>query len=434
MSVPALEERADALFVQALIREDTMLEVNRGGFAALGLALMTAFAGQAARAEEPVKIGFAADLTGACAALSEDEMNAVKIAVDELNAKGGILGRKVELVVRDSQTKPDEGAKVARELIVDQKVDVLTGVCSSAVMLAESAVSAEFKIPFYATIGSTQRANIELYQPYFWQTQANATLEAYAAAEYVAKKSEWKTIATMGSDYEWGHTSVAAFSERLKKLRPDVTIIEPIFPKVGETAMAPYITTALNTKPDAVFAALFGGSLGSLIKQGQGFGFFQRTNLVTLMTVDTLQSMGSAMPASNVYGIARAPFFALEQTPEVKAFVEKYRAAYKEYPTDWSINGYDGLMFYAAAAEHAKSVAPDAIIKAISEISYDGLRGKGLKVRAFDGQMNAPSYVGKAAKVADYDFPILTEIEKFDGAALMMPEDAIAEARKAAKK
>lgn len=409
-----------------------MLDLKKSGLAALAMTMLAG--GHAVAADGPVKIGFAGDLTGACAALTEDELNAVKIGVDELNAKGGILGRKVELVIRDSQTKPDEGAKVARELIVDEKIDVLTGVCSSAVMLAETAVSGELKVPFYATIGSTQRANIELYQPYFWQAQANATMEAYAAAEYVAKKAEWKTIATMGSDYEWGHTSVAAFSERLKKLRPDVTIIDPIFPKVGETAMAPYITTALNTKPDAVFAALFGGSLGSLIKQGQGFGFFQRTNLVTLMTVDTLQSMGSAMPASNVYGIARAPFFALEQTPDVKAFIEKYRTAYKEYPTDWSINGYDGLMFYAAAAEHAKSVAPDAIIKAISEISYDGLRGKGLKVRAFDGQMNAPSYVGKATKVPEYDFPILTEIEKFPGEALMVSEDAIAAARKAAKK
>lgn len=408
-----------------------MSDIKKGGLAALAMTLLAG--GHAFAEEPPIKIGFAGDLTGACAALTEDELNAVKIGVDELNAKGGILGRKVELVIRDSQTKPDEGAKVARELIVDEKIDVLTGVCSSAVMLAESAVSGELKVPFYATIGSTQRANIELYQPYFWQAQANATMEAYAAAEYVAKKSEWKTIATLGSDYEWGHTSVAAFSERLKTLRPDVTIIDPIFPKVGETAMAPYITTALNNKPDAVFAALFGGSLGSLIKQGQGFGFFQRTNLVTLMTVDTLQTMGSAMPASNVYGIARAPFFALEQTPEVKAFIEKYRGAYNEYPTDWSINGYDGLMFYAAAAEHAKSVAPDAIIKAISEISYDGLRGKGLKVRAFDGQMNAPSYVGKATKVPEYDFPILTEIEKFPGEALMVSEDTIAAARKAAK-
>lgn len=410
-----------------------MLASTKGRTAVVTLALSAALAGQAVAEGDPVKVGFAADLTGACAALAEDGLNGAKIAAAEINAAGGILGRPVELIVRDTQTKPDEGAKVARELISDEKIDVLTGVCSSAVMLAESAVSGELKVPFYAAIGSTQRANIELYQPYFWQVQANATMEAYAAAEYVAKKPEWKKISALGSDYEWGHTSVAAFTERLKALRPDVVFADPIYAKVGETAMAPYITATLAQEPDAVFAPLFGPSLGAVLKQGPGFGFFQRTNLVTLMTVDTLQSQGAAMPADNVYGISRAPFFALEQTPAVTGFIDAYRAEFKEYPTDWAINAYDGLKFYAAAAEKAGSVAPDALMAAVGEVTFDGLREAGLKVRAMDGQMNAPVYVGKASKVDGYDFPILTEVEKFEGAPLMPSEDFILKAREAAK-
>lgn len=399
--------------------------------AAIAVAL-TAISTGAIAQEGPVKVGFAADLTGACAALSEDGLNGAKLAAEELNENGGVLGRQLELIIRDTQTKPDEGAKVARELITDENIDVLTGVCSSAVMLAESAVSGELKTPFYAAIGSTQRANIELFQPYFWQVQANATMEAYAAAEYVAKKDDWKRISALGSDYEWGHTSVAAFTERLEELRPDIEFAEPIYAKVGETAMAPYITAVLNQQPDAVFAPLFGPSLGATLKQGQGFGFFQRTNLVTLMTVDTLQSQGESMPENNVYGIARAPFFALEQTDAVTSFIENYREAYDEYPTDWSISAYDGLMFYAAAVEQAGSTDADAVIEAVGQVSVDGLREKGLKVRALDGQMNAPVYVGKASKVDGYDFPILTEVEKFAGEPLMPAEDFILQAREAA--
>ncbi len=411
-----------------------MLEKKTGHNLAIAAAVAAlTLGGEVSAGEAPVKVGFAADLTGACAALAEDGLNGAKIAAAEINATGGILGRPVELIVRDTMTKPDEGAKVARELISDEKIDVLTGVCSSAVMLAESAVSGELKVPFYAAIGSTQRANIELYQPYFWQVQANATMEAYAAAEYVAKKPEWKKISALGSDYEWGHTSVSAFTERLKALRPDIEFADPIYAKVGETAMAPYITATLAQSPDAVYAPLFGPSLGAVLKQGPGFGFFQRTNLVTLMTVDTLQSQGASMPASNVYGISRAPFFGLEQTPEVAGFIDSYRAEFKEYPTDWAINAYDGLKFYAAAAEKAGSVAPDAIIAAVGEVTFDGLREKGLKVRALDGQMNAPVYVGKATKVDGYDFPILTEVEKFEGAPLMPTEDFILKAREAAK-
>lgn len=98
------------------------------------------------------------------------------------------------------------------------------------------------------------------------------------------------------------------------------------------------------------------------------------------MTVDMLQSQGALMPAQNVCGIARAPFFALERTPEVAAFIEKYRAACEEYPTDWVINAYDGLKFYAAA-EHAGSVGPEAVMKAAGEGTVDGLRETGLKAR-----------------------------------------------------
>lgn len=411
-----------------------MLETKTGPFTAVATTLVAlTLGGGASASETPIKVGFATDLTGACAALSEDGLNGAKIAAAEINAAGGILGRPVELIVRDTMTKPDEGAKVARALITDEKIDVLTGVCSSAVMLAESAVSGELKVPFYAAIGSTQRANIELYQPYFWQVQANATMEAYAAAEYVAKKPEWKKVSALGSDYEWGHTSVTAFTERLKALRPDIEFAEPIYAKVGETAMAPYITATLAQAPDVVYAPLFGPSLGAVLKQGPGFGFFQRTNLMTLMTVDTLQSQGTAMPADHVYGISRAPFFALEQTPALTGFVASYRAEFKEYPTDWAINAYDGLKFYAAAAEKAGSVAPEALIAAVGAVTFDGLRETGLKVRALDGQMNAPVYVGKAARVEGYDFPILTEVEKFEGAPLMPSEAFILEARAAAK-
>jgi branched-chain amino acid transport system substrate-binding protein len=405
----------------------------KASVSAFTLLLGTTLGGVAHAADGAIKIGFVGGLSGACASLVEDELNAVKMGVDDINKAGGILGRQVELVVRDSQTKPDEGAKVARDLVVSDDVDVLTGVCSSSVMLSVSAVAKELKTPFYATIGSTQKGNFEAFHHYFWQTQANAMMEAVAAADYVAQKSDWKRIALMGFDYEWGHTSVEAFANRLKELRPDIELTDPLFPKVGEANMAPYITAALSKQPDAVFAAVFGGGLVSLIKQGASFGLFERSNLVTLMTVDTMQSLGSAMPHDHVYGIARAPFFALGDNAEAQTFIEAYRKAYDEYPSDWAINGYDGLMYYAAAAKAAGSVEADPLIGAVTSISYDGLRGKGLKVRAFDGQMNAPTYVGAVTFDPAYDFPTMKDVVKVPGEQLMLSEDAIQKIRDAAK-
>jgi len=229
-------------------------------FTALAVSTASLALGSVASATaDGLKIGFVGGLTGACAKLVESELNAVRIAVDNINAAGGLLGEPVEIVVRDSKTKPDEGAKMARELVASENVDVLTGVCSSSVMLAISAVSSELKTPFYSTIGATQKANIEAYQPYFWQTGANAMMEARGAAEYVASNPEWKTVATLGFDYEWGHTSVNSFKEHLKTLRPDIEFANPLWPKIGEQNMTSYVTATLSSEPDFVYAAVFGG-------------------------------------------------------------------------------------------------------------------------------------------------------------------------------
>lgn len=392
-----------------------------------------ALCASAALAEANLKVGYVTGLSGACAPISEDGLNGSKLAVEAINAKGGILGQQVELIVRDSQTKPEEGGKQARELAAAEGISLLTGVCSSSVLLAVNEVAKEFKIPHLAMIGSTQKANIEAFNPYFVQTQANATMEALAAAEYVAKKAEWKKIAPMGFDYEWGHTSVASFSARLKELRPDIEIVEPIFMKVGEQNMGPYVTAGLASKPDAIYAAVFGGGLVSLIKQGQSFGLFDKSNLVTLLTVDTLQSMGNTMPKDHVFGVARAPFFALEQTPELAAFIESYRAAYNEYPTDWAINGYDSMMWYADAATAAGTTESDAVIAAFQSNSFDGLKAKGVTMRGFDGQMDAPAYVGEVSFDPAFPFPTMKNVEKFAGTSLMFSEETIQAMRDAAK-
>lgn len=396
-------------------------------------ALTAALAGGALADDGVVKIGYVTGLSGACSGISEDGLNGSKAAVEDLNAAGGILGRQVELIIRDSKTKPDEGGMQARELVASEKVDVLTGVCSSAVLLAVTAVADESDTPHYAIIGSTQRANVEAFHPHYWQIQPNAAMEAIAAAEYVAKKPDWKRITPMGFDYEWGHTSVEAFSERLKSLRPDVEIADPIFVKLGDSNMGSYIAPALSSKPDVIYAAVFGGGLVNLIKQGKGFGLFERSNLLTLLSLDAMQAVGDAMPESGVYGVARAPFFALEQTDELQAFIKEYTDTYGEYPTDWSIHGYDGIMIYAAAAEAAGTTDADAVMAQIYGSSFDGFRGRNMTVRAFDGQMDAPSYVGEISKDPAYPFPIMKNVEVFPGESLMWSEEHIQSLRDAAR-
>lgn len=384
-------------------------------------------------AQEPIRIGYAADMSGACGPLVDGATKAFRLGVEELNKAGGLLGRKIEVIERDTKTRPDEGAKEARDLIVNSKIDLLTGVCSSAVMLAETAVSAELKVPFYSAIGNTQAVNIDKFQPYFWQTQANVLMEASGAAEYVAQNKAWKKIVPLAFDYEFGHTSVKTFSEHLKKIRPDVEIAAPIYVKLGESNMTSYITAVLAQKPDAVYGPLFGSGLVNFVKQGRSFGFFDQTNLITLTTVDFLQSMGKEMPPKGVVGFARAPFTALLGNPKAKAFVDAYKAKYNTEPSDWAVLTYDGLMFYAEAVKKAGSVKADDVIKAVTSIKYSGLRGNDMTVRAFDGQMNAPIWVGAVAPDPAYPYSILKDVTRIEASKTMPSEEQVKALRAAAK-
>ena len=116
-----------------------MTTITKTGISAFALAV--ALASAAAAEGDAIKIGYVTGLSGACSSISEDGLNGTKLAVEELNAKDGILGRQIELIVRDSQTKPEEGGKQARESVAAEDVDVLTGVCSPSALLAVEVVA-----------------------------------------------------------------------------------------------------------------------------------------------------------------------------------------------------------------------------------------------------------------------------------------------------
>lgn len=383
----------------------------------------------AAEAADPIKIGIVADLSGPCGPLTDSEVKAIKLAVDEVNKAGGVLGRPYELVIRDSKTKPDEGAKVARELAVTDKVNVLTGVCSSAVVLAVSAVAKEYKIPFYTTIGATQRASYEFWHPYYAQLQANALMEARAAAEYAATQP-WKRIVTIGLDYEWGHMTVEQFQARLQKLKPEAQIAKSLWPKLGESNMSSYITAALAERPDVILAVTFGAATNNLVKQGKSYGLFQQTKLFAFLPVDTLKSLNRDLP-DGVHGFGRAPLFALDN-PKAKAFGEAYRAAYNDYPDDWAVMGYEGILFLTAAIKEAGSVDPDKIMAAMTSIRMEGLRGE-LALRKIDSNAYAPTFVGVTKKVDEHPFPILVNVARIDGEKVMPAPEEVAAMRKSEK-
>ena len=358
-------------------------------------------------AADTIKIGFVADVSGIGATFYKSQKAAIDLFIEQANAGGGILGKKLEVVVRDAQLKPDIGANMARELILAEKCDFLIGPTSSAVALAVTKVSKEFKKVVYFHTSNTEALTTTDYQPYMFQVVHNTVIEGRGIAQFLSKKPFTKYV-YIGPDYAYGHTQYNSFKDRMAKLKPDAKILETIWVKVGETNYSPYIPTLMAKDPQVLFTSLWGGGSATFIKQAKPYGFFNKTSITSLYDLDMLRVAGMDMPEGQL-GYARAAFYAID-TPQIKEFNQKYFDKFKEWPADWAIMAYDGLIALTDAIKKVNSVDSEKVVTAIGGLKFKSLRGDRF-IRAEDHMMNAGIYVGTTAKDPKYkDFLIMKDV------------------------
>jgi branched-chain amino acid transport system substrate-binding protein len=371
--------------------------------AALGLWL----AGPVLAQDNVVKIGWVADMSGIGATFYKSQKNAVDLFVEETNATGGFLGKKIEVIARDAALKPDVGANLARELILSEKCEFLIGPTSSAVALAVSKVSKEFKkIVFFHTSNAESITTTD-FQPYMFQVVPNTGIEGRGYILYLAQKP-YTRYGYIGYDYAYGHTQFEAARDLLKKLNPKAEIVVEVWPKQGETNFSSYIPTLMAKNPEVIFSSLWGGGLASFIKQAQPFGLFKKTTLTALYDLDMLRAAGQEMP-EGLLGYARCPFYGVN-TPQMAAFVKKYTEKYKEEPADWALMIYDGLLALKKAVDTAKTLDADKLVKTLEGMKWTSLRGERY-IRAEDHMANVGIYVGTTAKDPKYkNFLILKNV------------------------
>src|SRR5206468_5568500 len=188
----------------------------------------------AADAQKPIKVGMPMPLSGPPALFGEPASKGAMMFVEEINAKGGVLGRKLELIVRDSKADANEAVRQARELILKDNVDFLVGTLTSAEGPAVSVVAKENKIVFIAPIPKTDQLTAQdKLHPYIFRVASNTTIEGRSAAEIIAK---WpvKRVATISPDYAYGQDVTKSFVEHLKKIAPQMEIVDQQWPKLGE--------------------------------------------------------------------------------------------------------------------------------------------------------------------------------------------------------
>jgi len=382
------------------------------------LSALALFGAPQASAQKTIKVGFPMILSGPGALFGEPALKGAQMYVEEVNAAGAVLGKRLELILRDTKGNADEAVRVSRELILKDNVDFLVGTLTSAEGPAVSTIAKDNKIVFIAPIPKTDQltapANLH---PYVFRTASNTTIEGRTAAEIVAK---WglKRIATISPDYAYGQDVTKAFVEHLKKIKPDVEIVDQQWPKLGEADYTPFINAQMGKKPDAVFSSLWGGHFLTFAKQAKPLGYFDavKYNFIgagEAASIESARTMGAEYPVGiwgNTYDVNDWP----NGPAAHKDYIQRLKAYTKEEnPSSWPITGYVAMQVLAEGIKKAGSTDSDKVAKALLDLTVDTPIGK-QTLRAKDHQANRGQFWGKTVKDEKLGFARLQEVVYVD--------------------
>lgn len=379
-------------------------------YLAVTVALSALMAVPALAEEEPIRVGVVYPLTGPGTVFGSPALLGHEIAVDIINERGGILGRRVVSSIRDSKLNPAEATAVTRDLITRDGVDFILGGVSSAEGLAISEVAREEQTIYIATVPKTVQMSQERFHPYMFRVAANTNTEGKSAA-IIMDELGVDRICTILLDYSYGHDLGTAFEEHIRQLRPNAEIVIQVWPQLGATDYTPYITEVMQAGCDGVFSGIWGGPFPAFAKQAEAFGFFDQFEYVSageVASVEVAKEMGADMPDgiwSNSYEVFYYP-----QTEEHLAYVAALRERTgEEHPASWPSTGYIGMQFLAAAIEKAGTTDTEAVAEALRGLTVDTPIGP-LTIRESDQQANRGQFWGQVNSSDEYPFKIMNPV------------------------
>jgi len=378
-------------------------------------------------AAKTIKVGIVDCYSGPPSTYTNDVRDAFKLAVDKINANGGVLGRKIVFTTRDSKFKVDIGLSAAKELIMRENVNILMGTINSALALAISDLCKREKLPFLVTFAKSAKITGAKGHRYVFSMNENTAMAGKAAAAGLAKKPYIKYWIA-GDDYEYGHAIANGVWSNLKKLKPNVKLLGQSWWKVGEPDFTPYITSMLSAKPDAVIIATGGRDCVPFLKAAKATGFNKRVPFFmhTATELSTLKPLGLNAP-EGVLGTSNYYFY-YPKTKENKTFVKEFKKAYGRYPAVGALYGYITAKFIAKAYKKAGKFDTEKFIDAMEGLSVNSPVGK-VTMRAYDHQVMLPMFMGVTKKVAGYNFLIASDIVTIPPKDVMPSIEEIKKAR-----
>src|SRR6202522_3524045 len=370
----------------------------------------------AAMAQSEIKIG-EINSYSLLPAFTEPYRKGWQLAVEEINAAGGVNGKKLVVVSKDDGGKPADAQTAANELVSSENVVMLTGAFLSNIGLAVSDFANQKKVFFLAAEPLTDAITWAKGNRYTFRLRPSNYEQAAMLAEEAAKlpAKKWATIAP---NYEYGQSAVAVFKKILSAKRPDIEWVGEQWPPQGKIDAGAVVEEIARTEPEAILNVPFGADLVKLVREANTRGLFKGRSVVSFLTGEPeyLDPLKDETPEGWI--VTGYPWNAVA-IPEHAAFLKAYQAKYNDYPRLGSVVGYSTLKAAAAILAKAKSTDSEKLVDAAEGISVDTPFGK-VVFRKADHQSTLGAFVGKTALKDGKG--IMVDVNYRDGGEYLPPE------------
>ncbi len=342
----------------------------------------------------------------------------MELALEEINSKGGVKGKKLELIIRDDGGNPGEAVRVAEELVTREGVTMIAGTFLSHIGLAVTNFAGQKKVFFLAAEPLTDKITWQNGNKYTYRLRSTTYMQTamLMPAAIAAKAKRW---ALVYPNFEYGQSAAENFKAMLKKAQPDVEFVTEQAPPLGKVDAGAVAQAVDDAKPDAIFNVLFGPDLAKFVREGNTRGVFKDRTVVSLLSGEPeyLDPLGAEAPVGWI--VTGYPWDKIK-TPDHVAFLTAYQKKFNDYPRLGSVVGYTTVKSLAAGIAKAKDLTPDSMVEAFQGLYVSSPFGP-FQYRASDHQATMGAYVGKIA--LEKGKGTMEDIKYVDGASVL-PSDA----------
>lgn len=352
-----------------------------------------------AAAAEPIKLGAPLALTGPLGSVGQQLKRGCELWVKTQNAKGGLLGREIKLLLEDTGGNPADAVRKAQEMVERDGCNIFTGITLSSEALAVVPKLDEWNAIFISSDNGDGRLTAESFVPNFFRANVSAPMGARAVSLYL-RGAPFKSFYAIGMDYAWGRNSVSVFEGEMKQAKKN--FVGSVFSPIGTKDFSTYITKIRQSGADACFVTMAGDDYNAFLSQAAQYRLPEKVQLLSeVIDLTVPRAVGDA--AIGLISSMRYCFRV--DNPKNKEFVALWQKEYDAVPDNNEGEQWQALQILAAGVDKAKSTETKALRAALEHVEIDDIKGK-VAIRDCDHQAIQGGTVVKLVKAEGFNYPV----------------------------